>query len=372
MLSTLGFDDLFIKELSVYKSKKQFSFINGLIRWATKLQFFFTFFIIALFFFVVNFLKIKGLYEYAPYFNLGLLAILAISFTYTSQAGLRALGEIEKGQLAEQIIKPFALLSFVIIAFFIGINLNDKTYIILNSIAYSIGVLFSIYLFYKASKTFLKNKNVDFEKKKWLKSSKYFFLLSVIYITYERVDQLFLGMLIENKESLANYTVAFRFSEILMMLYAVLNTVISPLYSKLYFNNEKHKLQILFTKSTRFIFLVHLPLIVAIYFFKNYLLGIYGEKYLTASPILDILLIRRFFELFVGPIGYMLAMTGHEKESTIILIFCFVLNCVLNIIFIPTMDAIGAGISATITAIVYNILLSFVAYKKIGVKAGAF
>lgn len=63
------------------------------------------------------------------------------------------------------------------------------------------------------------------------------------------------------------------------------------------------------------------PVLAFMVFFPEFLMGLFGEEYKVAAPLLQILAIGQFINVITGSVGYLLNMTGHEK--TCVMLCCF-------------------------------------------------
>lgn len=101
----------------------------------------------------------------------------------------------------------------------------------------------------------------------------------------------------------------------------------------------------------------------AIYFFAptTVLTAVYGSQFGGASALLMILGGLQLFHAAVGPLGSLLGMCGHERESARAHLASIGLNCALNIILVHSYGAIGA---ACATAASYAFLAGCLVVQK--------
>ena len=67
-----------------------------------------------------------------------------------------------------------------------------------------------------------------------------------------------------------------------------------------------------------------------------------------------------------GPVGYLLNMTGFEKDNRNVTILSAFIIAGINFILIPKFGILGAAISTLISQSLWNGLLIFYAYKRLG------
>jgi len=111
----------------------------------------------------------------------------------------------------------------------------------------------------------------------------------------------------------------------------------------------------------KYLFLVITPLILtAIFYAKFFIITLFGEKYLSGYPALQILLIGVLFYVVASANHNFLAGIGKPKTVTIIILLAAVLNVLLNLLLIPRWGINGAALATTAS---YFLMLIFSTYK---------
>ncbi len=87
---------------------------------------------------------------------------------------------------------------------------------------------------------------------------------------------------------------------------------------------------------------------------------LFGAQYLSAAPIMNILLIASFFNNGIRTvIANFLSAVGEQKKNLIVAGIGVVLQVILDIILIKQMGAIGVGISSIMVYLIMSIVLLF-------------
>ncbi|MBT6456251.1 MAG: hypothetical protein HOK37_12010 [Gammaproteobacteria bacterium] len=110
--------------------------------------------------------------------------------------------------------------------------------------------------------------------------------------------------------------------------------------------------------------IIALPAFLLCLFFPQQLLLIFGTDYQQADSLLMILAFAQFINVFTGSNGYILMMTGHEREFRNIALLSAVLTVILSFILIPFFGAIGAAIATVLGFLTKNFGGTWIAYKK--------
>ncbi|NET61320.1 MAG: hypothetical protein F6K47_35890 [Symploca sp. SIO2E6] len=101
--------------------------------------------------------------------------------------------------------------------------------------------------------------------------------------------------------------------------------------------------------------------------FSQPVLGIFGSEFMVASWQLKILVLGNLVSAWCGSVGYLMVMTGHQNKSVVVFVSATIINIVLNAIAIPLFGAVGAAMATAFTTALWNIWLSFLVVKHVGV-----
>ena len=171
--------------------------------------------------------------------------------------------------------------------------------------------------------------------------------LSAVLI-YHRVDQIMVGKMLTNTE-LGYYSVACRFTEIIMFIPTILAQTITPILVR----NYKENFAIYRNKTQQFVNItVWICIIISIItaLISHWLiLYTFGSQYLPATIVLQILAFKSVGDALSATAGNMIIIEGLQKYAWIRSVTaCFV--CVgLNLLFIPKWGLIGTAIASILT-----------------------
>ena len=171
--------------------------------------------------------------------------------------------------------------------------------------------------------------------------------LSAVLI-YHRLDQVMVGKLLTNTE-LGYYSVACKFTEIIMFIPTILTQTITPILVRIHkanFDEYRAKTQ-LFVNITVWVCII-MSIIVA---FCSHIIIIctFGAQYLPATIILQVLSFKTVGDALSSTAGHMIIIEGKQQYAWIRSVTaCFV--CVgLNLICIPRWGTIGTAIASILT-----------------------
>ena len=114
-----------------------------------------------------------------------------------------------------------------------------------------------------------------------------------------------------------------------------------------------------------------LALFVAIVFalFGHSILGLLGEEFIAAYPIMMVLVGGQLILAAMAPAGILLNMTGYQNDSAKIMFICAVGNIVLLAALIPPFGAFGAAIATSVTLAAWAGLMALAVFRRINIIA---
>jgi len=178
----------------------------------------------------------------------------------------------------------------------------------------------------------------------YLKQLKVFFYISIVVALYTQIDQIFLGMI--DSVDLAFYVRSRTILNVGLALTTALITVISPRAAYLT-KNDRESYKLLVQKSINYIYLLGIPISVAIFLFAEqtmYILG--GSEFAEASLGLQIMApLSLIITLGSWISSQILIPNGLERISFRIQCVAVVISLSLNIILIPHFSFIGATVT---------------------------
>jgi O-antigen/teichoic acid export membrane protein len=131
--------------------------------------------------------------------------------------------------------------------------------------------------------------------------------------------------------------------------------MIAPQLSALDDTEDRSALQTIFRRATGFAFWFSLPIIVAIVLFPDQLLTMFGEGFEQATSVIFILLLGHVATVMLGPIGYLLWMTGYASELQRVTLFSLGITITLCLILIPLFGINGSAVAITSGLLIKNL-----------------
>jgi O-antigen/teichoic acid export membrane protein len=167
-------------------------------------------------------------------------------------------------------------------------------------------------------------------------------------------------------EEVALYQIALPLSDLLLLISGAITIVLLPVVSELWAKNKKETLSHMLGLLTKALFILIIPLaMIMIAFPENVISMLFGERYLGAANVLQILSIGAIFLSLNYILGTSLLGIGKPGLNTKIAFIIMLANVILNIIMIPLLGVLGASIALASSNIIGFVILSYFARKYI-------
>ncbi|MCF6151591.1 MAG: hypothetical protein E3K38_04730 [Candidatus Kuenenia stuttgartiensis] len=137
-----------------------------------------------------------------------------------------------------------------------------------------------------------------------------------------------------------------------------MQSIYAPSIAELYYKGEKDRLKNLLKTSTRWIFLITLPLTIILIFSSKEIMAVFGKEYTgeAGSFVIIVLALAQFVNCVTGGVGSNLSICGKQKLEMVNNIAMFVMNGILNYLLIISYGAAGAAIATGISIAVINVV----------------
>ncbi len=146
----------------------------------------------------------------------------------------------------------------------------------------------------------------------------------------------------------------------------VVNMVVAPRYARLWQESKINEIQSLAKWSTRGMVLLATPVVAVMMFLPEVIMGLFGAEFSQAGNLLAIMAVGQFINVATGSVGYLLTMSGHEKDFRQVTFFSGPLTVILSLILINQYGVLGAAIATAVGLSLQNILALFMVRKRLG------
>ena len=175
-------------------------------------------------------------------------------------------------------------------------------------------------------------------------------------------SQLMLGAW-STAENVAFFATAQRTAMLTSFVLFAVNAIAAPKFAALHEKGDIDGLKRIAIWSVRLMMLVAAPTLMVMLLFPDWFMSFFGDDFRAASTALMILAIGQFINIATGSVGYLLSMTGREREVLNNTLISAVVAIALGVILIPSYGLLGAAV-ATATAVASQNLMGVYQVRK--------
>jgi len=247
----------------------------------------------------------------------------------------------------------FKICSFLLLIILIRDSNDYIIYALISIIGTAGNYIFNIIY----SKRFVNFSLNNLNLKQHLKSIMYLVVVNLAIEIYSLVDITMLGFM-SHKENVAFYSYAIKIYKVLLQIINSFTMVLVPKIALYYKENKIDEYNYVITKTLKAILLLSIPMVIGILFTSDFLICLlYGNKYIRSANVLKIV----SWIIIISPIGYLLGsriclVTNNERKMVLPVACGAIVNLILNYIFIPKYNEIGAAIASLIGELVVMII----------------
>jgi O-antigen/teichoic acid export membrane protein len=365
MLCTLGLTNAFIRFIGGYHAEGNWGVIKGVVN-----KGFISTFICASVVGVVVYLSSGFISEYL--FDKPLLAptLKIIAFVIPLYAVYQLLSRAFQGlhkpissilfqNISTQILVAIGVIAFSIFSF----EITSSTVAFVLLIASFFSFMTVIFLWFRQSNL---NVKADFSKTRELvASAKPLWVMMLMVMMVQYSGQIITGIHVSS-EDVAYFSVAQRVAMLTSFVLIAVNLVAAPRFAASAKQGKDSELRATSLFCSRIMVIMATPVVVFMLVFPEFILGFFGEQYKQAALLLQILVIGQFINVITGSVGFLLNMTGHEKDMRNVVFLSGPLAVILGLMLTPMYGTTGAAVATAIALASQNLLAVFMVKKRLG------
>lgn len=167
-------------------------------------------------------------------------------------------------------------------------------------------------------------------------------------------------------EDLACLAVAQRTALLVSFILVAVNMVTAPRFAALYHKKKHQELKSLAIQTSKFMTLFSIPIIIFLLIASNSIMSLFGDEYQSGSSLLIILALGQLTNVVTGSVGYLLNMTGHEKDMQKIIIISSLITILLTSTLTYFYGIIGSAIASSIGIGAQNLYAVWFVKQRLG------
>ncbi len=144
------------------------------------------------------------------------------------------------------------------------------------------------------------------------------------------------------------------------------NAIAAPRFAAMHRQGDMQGLRRTALLSVRLMLLAALPIVLFMLLFPEWLMGLFGPEFAEAAPVLMILVLGQFVNIATGSVGFLLSMTGYERQLRLNVFIGAVLGVGLGLLLIPSYGILGGAIATAVAVASQNLLGVYQVNKLLG------
>ncbi len=290
------------------------------------------------------------------------------------QGALVGLRHVIAGQLPGQFIQPGILALALLIGYLVlGPGFLTPLEAIALNILAAVIVFFigTVWLLRKLPSGIARSEPI-YRTRQWLAMSLPFLVLAGVYVINERLDVVMLGLLRSSADA-GVYQVCLSAGALATLGYTAASVTTAPEIARLWEQKDRAALQKAVTGAARFGLATAVPLVLLFATSGGFLLAaLFGEQFRSGWLTLILVSLGYLVSAFFGAVSVILNMTGHTWLALRGVAVGVITDLVLNLILIPPLGMVGAGIAALVSYLIWNLMLFGYVAREVGVYSWAF
>ena len=202
------------------------------------------------------------------------------------------------------------------------------------------------------------------DKVLWRASSN-LWVASMMSLTVQWSALLIAGAYVTSTE-VSYLAAAQRTAMLISFVLVVVNMVAAPRYAVLWKEKKVVEIESLAKWTTRSMIILVIPVITIILCYPEQIMECFGEDFTVAGNLLVVMAIGQFINVATGSVGFLLNMSGHERDFRRVTMFAGPLTIVISYIFIMQWGVSGAAIATAVGLSLQNIGALFMVRKRLG------
>ncbi|GGI98675.1 polysaccharide biosynthesis related protein [Shewanella hanedai] len=296
-------------------------------------------------------------------FGISIVTLLAMSL----QAQQRLTASIPCQNIVHLVLTSVAILVF---------SISTATEV---SVVFSIALIVSSIIFYTIwskglnqqgqgstkNNQLLDNKELLPNTKALWTSAQSNWLITMMGQTVQWIGPLIAGMWLL-AEDVAYLSVAMRIAMLTSFILMAINLVVAPKFAAFHASKDMQGLRSTALFSVRLLILSAVPIVSFMFIFPEFLMELFGEDFVSAAGLLQILVLGQFINVVTGSVGYLLTMSGHERDMRNITLVAGIMAVVLTLLLTKSYGVTGCAIATATSLAFQNLAAVYFVKKRLG------
>lgn len=298
---------------------------------------------------------------------LRVLAIGVIPMSVGALSGefLKGIGRVATGVLVETAGVPLlSIPAFVVVgAIHGGVTGFCAAYGAVSAAIMILGILISWFSIPSSSR-----KGGQFDWAMLMRTSLPLFVISLSSLVLTWSSVLILGFF-ESPRLVGIFSVALRSAQLVAWPLAASNSVVAPRLATLFACHDQAGARHLVRLAMMLNAILGIAVWVVLVVGSGIILNLFGPGFGSGRAALIVLATGQLVNVCMGPVGFILTMSGHQKEGRNINVILTIGSVALTVVLVRASGMMGAAIATALTVVALNLVLAIMAHRRTGVPA---
>jgi O-antigen/teichoic acid export membrane protein len=291
------------------------------------------------------------------------VAIIWFAFIQLISAALQGKQVTVFASIVQNVISQLLFLLFIGYCYYFDTGLTTKLGLLLFTSCLILASLVGAIVWFKDKQTkFVFNLSLDPFLKQALIP---LFTVMIMMQCVQWSGQLATGIYL-SAENIAYFAAAQRTALLASFVLIAVNLVVAPKFANAFAKGNSKEVNKLSKLSSKLMLLMAMPVLLLMLIFPEFLMGLFGPEYIVAAPLLQIMAIGQFINVFTGSVGFLLNMTGHEKDFRNVVLFSGPLAILLAFLLTKEYGLHGAAYATAFSVATQNLLAVWMVKKRLG------
>ncbi|KZZ06695.1 hypothetical protein A3746_16575 [Oleibacter sp. HI0075] len=167
-------------------------------------------------------------------------------------------------------------------------------------------------------------------------------------------------------EEVAQLTAAQRTAMLTSFVLMVVNMVVAPRYARLWKEGNIDRIRYLAKWSARGMVAMVVPVIAVMVIIPEKVMSLFGEGFAEAGILLAIMAAGQFINVATGSVGFLLNMSGHERDFNRVTMFSGPMTIILAVVLTNYYGAVGTALATATGVALQNIGAAIMVRNRLG------
>jgi O-antigen/teichoic acid export membrane protein/thymidylate kinase len=369
-VATLGFSMVLLRFVPAYSAKGQWSLARGVIRFAFQRSF-----LVAMAIAICGIAIVLSLgrnlgHEMTVSLAIGLAIVPLVALYVLGGATVRAFGGVISAIAPERLGRDGLMLAIVLFAAAFSVTPPDAT-TVLGALMISSVVTAGLLLWstLKLWPRQLRSAELAYAPGDWWHLAFPVMIMTGVDVILNRAG-LILLVWTGDTHAAGIFALGLNLALLLILPRMAVGTFFAPNVSRLHANQDENALQSLFARATVLSVAGTITLALPLLLLTEPLLRFFGDDFVAAAPITQVLIAGQIFAAATGPQQSLLTMTGRERVAAALMLIGAIMNVFGCALGIALYGAMGAAIATAATNVIWNGAMTIYISKRVNMTAG--